>query len=469
MRVLRETELNVSELALKSLLLLLDATAIFLTVVGVHAAYHYLFIGGPVTIGGVAAGVLISFTFGVFQLLSRAYVPIAYLNRGQSLRSAAIAWCCVFFMLGWLAFLLKVTDEFSRASLSASFVVGFAVLVAVRAGAASSVRYAINGQRLVLSRVFIIHDLAHNELSALSDQLRARGAKVVGSLGLANEASSADHRPELSLQIEEAYFKQGFEEIHLLLPWHEKKLIMAVVTAVRHLPVRVMLLPDPELSELFQETRFGPGPHASFEIQKAPLSPGELAIKRSFDIVVSGLALLFLMPLLVLVGLAVRTEGQGPIIFRQQRKGFGSRPFTIYKIRTMQVLEDGDVILQATRNDPRVTRVGAILRRTSIDELPQLWNVLKGDMSIVGPRPHAVAHDNQFDELIETYAHRRRVKPGLTGWAQVNGCRGETKSVHSMAERVSYDLWYIENWSLWLDFKILARTFIVAVSQKNAY
>ncbi len=156
--------------------------------------------------------------------------------------------------------------------------------------------------------------------------------------------------------------------------------------------------------------------------------------------------------------MAIKLDSDGPVFFLQRRRGHDNRPFRIIKFRSMSVLEDGQSIRQATEADPRITRMGSFIRATSIDELPQFFNVLRGDMSVVGPRPHAVAHDDVYDRLIDEYASRRHVKPGVTGWAQVQGHRGETPTVESMQERVACDLWYINNWSLWLDLKIVART-----------
>ena len=160
----------------------------------------------------------------------------------------------------------------------------------------------------------------------------------------------------------------------------------------------------------------------------------------------------------------IKLESSGPVIFSQRRKGFNGREFKIFKFRTMNVLEDGHVIPQARRNDPRVTRVGRILRTTSIDELPQLLNVLRGQMSLVGPRPHAVAHDDGYTKVIAKYAFRQHVKPGLTGWAQVNGFRGETAQLELMERRVECDLWYIKNWSFWLDLRIIVLTVLRAAA-----
>jgi putative colanic acid biosynthesis UDP-glucose lipid carrier transferase len=187
------------------------------------------------------------------------------------------------------------------------------------------------------------------------------------------------------------------------------------------------------------------------------------------DLVLAGAALTVLLPLLVIVAIAIKLDSQGPVFFRQQRCGFNGRSFRIYKFRTMSVLEDGPSIVQAQFGDQRFTRLGTWLRRTSIDELPQLINVLNGTMSLVGPRPHAMAHDNEFDKIVRNYAFRRRVRPGLTGWAQVHGCRGPTPTRASIEERVQFDLWYIDNWSLSLDIAILLWTPIELIRGHNAY
>ena len=169
------------------------------------------------------------------------------------------------------------------------------------------------------------------------------------------------------------------------------------------------------------------------------------------------------------VALAVKLSSRGPVIFRQRRKGFNERKFYIYKFRTMKVTEDGPDIIQAKQNDSRVTRMGRILRQTSIDELPQLLNVIKGEMSVVGPRPHAVAHDAAYCRIIANYAMRHHVKPGITGLAQVNGYRGETSRPEQMAKRVELDIAYINSWSLGLDLKILLRTAFAVTNNRNAY
>ncbi|HZM85902.1 MAG TPA: sugar transferase, partial [Blastocatellia bacterium] len=178
---------------------------------------------------------------------------------------------------------------------------------------------------------------------------------------------------------------------------------------------------------------------------------------------------LLLAPVMIAVALLIKLDSNGPIIFTQWRSGFNGRLFRIFKFRSMTVLEDGPVVRQATREDHRFTRLGRWLRRTNIDELPQLFNVLRGEMSLVGPRPHAAAHDCEYESLIAAYAFRYQFKPGITGWAQLNGYRGETRTLGLMSKRVELDLWYIKNWSVWLDIKILLGTLTREVWRPHGY
>lgn len=187
------------------------------------------------------------------------------------------------------------------------------------------------------------------------------------------------------------------------------------------------------------------------------------------DVVLASIFLVLLSPLMVAIAIAIKLTSPGPVFFRQRRYGLDGREIRVWKFRTMTVCEDGQQVTQARRGDPRVTRIGAFLRRTSLDELPQLFNVLKGDMSLVGPRPHATAHNEEYRRLIDGYMLRHKVRPGMTGLAQVHGCRGETETVDKMAKRVEWDLPYIREWSLWMDIKILLQTFWVVLRGQNAY
>ena len=210
------------------------------------------------------------------------------------------------------------------------------------------------------------------------------------------------------------------------------------------------------------------GPVGLLDVKPQPLADWSGLVKSVEDRVLGLLLLALAAPLLALAALAIKLDSSGPVFFRQRRRGLNMDVIEVLKFRTMHVMEDGANLAQATRNDPRVTRVGRVLRRLSIDELPQLINVLRGEMSLIGPRPHALVHDDHYGDMLERYANRHQVKPGMTGWAQVNGFRGPTETADMMADRVACDLVYIDRWSLWLDLKILAMTVLVGFRHKNA-
>jgi Undecaprenyl-phosphate glucose phosphotransferase len=258
------------------------------------------------------------------------------------------------------------------------------------------------------------------------------------------------------------------DEVVLAVSWDDVRRLDALRDHLRVLPLPVRLLPDCTVAEILKQPIVAGGTSLSVEIQRSPLTVAEQLQKRLFDVVFATAALIALAPLLVVTALAIKLDSAGPVIFRQRRNGFNGRPFWILKFRTMNVLEDGPDIEQARRSDRRVTRIGRILRRASIDELPQLFNVIRGEMSLVGPRPHALAHDGKYSGLIAEYAFRHHVKPGITGWAQIKGYRGET-TVGQMQKRVDLDLWYIDNWSFGLDGAILARTCFEVMRGRMAY
>jgi Undecaprenyl-phosphate glucose phosphotransferase len=259
------------------------------------------------------------------------------------------------------------------------------------------------------------------------------------------------------------------DEIHISLDWRQWNRLKAVLDVFRLSRVPVFLLADENAREILQYSRFMVGSSPAFQVQRWPLTSAECLQKRAFDLSIATICLVIALPFFALVALAIRLDSRGPIWFQQSRKGLNGRIFKIYKFRTMTVLEDGPSITQVVRDDPRVTRVGRWLRRTSLDELPQLLNVIKGEMSLVGPRPHAVAHDIQFDKMISTYTMRSQVKPGITGWAQIHDMRGATPSIDAIRKRTELDIYYIKNQSVLFDVQILAKTAVYVLSQHNAY
>lgn len=242
-----------------------------------------------------------------------------------------------------------------------------------------------------------------------------------------------------------------------------------VLDGLARLPRPICIIPDDRTASVLRQSRAVIGKTIALEFQRAPLNAMQRALKRSIDLVLATAALAALAPLLAVIAIAIKCDSPGPVMFRQSRTGYRGRIFRIFKFRTMTVLEDGPAIVQACRQDKRVTRIGRFLRRSSLDELPQIFNVIAGDMSLVGPRPHAVVHDKDYEARIPNYTLRQHILPGITGWAQVNGCRGETATPDAMHKRVEHDIWYLRNCSIGLDVKILARTVFEIMRARNAY
>jgi putative colanic acid biosynthesis UDP-glucose lipid carrier transferase len=207
----------------------------------------------------------------------------------------------------------------------------------------------------------------------------------------------------------------------------------------------------------------------TISIYDSPIDGSNAIIKRIEDVILSTLILVLISPVLIGLAIAVKVTSKGPVFFKQNRYGIDGKPIKVWKFRSMNVMEDGAKVTQATKNDSRFTPIGQFIRKTSLDELPQFLNVLQGQMSIVGPRPHAVAHNEQYRSLVDGYMLRHKVKPGITGWAQINGWRGETDTLDKMEKRIEFDLEYIQNWSLALDLKIVFLTIFKGFINKNAY
>jgi putative colanic acid biosynthesis UDP-glucose lipid carrier transferase len=257
--------------------------------------------------------------------------------------------------------------------------------------------------------------------------------------------------------------------VYLALPMRAEGRIKDVLHKLADSTALVYVVPDVFAFELLNAKLVNMDGIPAVSVYEGPFYGINDWIKRGEDIVIGSLITILILPLLLVLALGVKLSSPGPVIFKQRRYGFNGKEISIWKFRTMTVCEDGPEIPQAKRNDPRITKFGGFLRRTSLDELPQFINVLQGRMSIVGPRPHAVAHNEFYRTLIPGYMLRHKVKPGITGWAQVNGWRGETDTLEKMQMRVKYDLEYTRNWSLWLDLKIIFVTVFHGFGGKNAY
>ena len=370
-----------------------------------------------------------------------------------------------------IAFFDKVSDQYSRLWIGSWFVLGAAMSSAARIAVAVYIGRRQRSGSLTLNVAIVGHEPFAQQVMEQITWPGDAEVRVVGifapRLAAMGTGVASDGTVAGLLRLAR---KMPIDEIIVHLPEKRDHEFKAVLRKLGELPVNVNLCPD--LSDLEILPRKLTMLQRTFMINvfERPLSGWSKVVKRAEDVVLSALLVLFFGPLMLLIGLLIKLDSRGPALFRQQRFGFNNNPITVLKFRTMRVEAENDqAVPQATRDDPRVTRIGRFLRRTSLDELPQLINVLKGETSLIGPRPHAIAHNEYYAELIDGYLRRHRVKPGITGWAQVNGWRGETADVAAMLERVKCDVYYIENWSLRLDLLILLRTLIVGFVHRNAY
>jgi putative colanic acid biosynthesis UDP-glucose lipid carrier transferase len=259
------------------------------------------------------------------------------------------------------------------------------------------------------------------------------------------------------------------DTIYITLPMASQPRILSLLDDLRDTTASIYFAPDIFVTDLIQGRMDQVNGMPVVAVCESPFTGVNGLIKRISDITLSLLILILIAPLLLAIAIGVKLSSPGPVLFRQRRYGQDGREIVVYKFRSMTVCEDGDTIVQATRTDTRITRFGAFLRKTSLDELPQFINALQGRMSIVGPRPHAVAHNELYRKLIKGYMVRHKVKPGITGWAQVNGYRGETETVEKMQKRIEYDLEYLRHWSLGLDLWIILKTVLVLFKDRHAY
>ncbi len=410
---------------------------------------------------------------GVTALLRRDgyYEFEALLSSSRSMRAVIARWALI--VLGLIAFgyALKVSQNFSRFWLFAWTVVVAVALVSSRVVAAAVLRRAVREGGVFSRRIAIV---GANEIGARFAEHAANPEKAISIVGIFSAgpedsvglgvASAGDLRA-----LERAARAGEIDDVVIAMPKLSKEAMMSLVNRLSALPVSLAICPNAHWLDHTggEVVRIGGAPMLT--LYRRPLEGWGGLMKTAEDYLIGIPAFIILAPVMLAIAIAIKLEGKGPVLFTQQRHGFNHKVFRIYKFRTMTVQEDGETIPQARKQDPRVTRLGAFLRRYSLDELPQIFNVLKGDMSLVGPRPHALAHNHQYALTIENYSGRHKVKPGMTGWAQVNGCRGETSENERMAERVRYDLEYVDNWSLWFDFKIMVLTFAAVLFPKNAY
>lgn len=447
---------------------------VFAIVTAGVAAYWYKFDDLALSLHYLSAlGVGAVLGFGIFSTFN-IYESVRAASFWQHLHKLVQATITLFIFMAGLAFLTKTGETFSRAWFLLWSGFALVLLITFRASLVFVLRlmrtWGWNERRIVI----IGAGRLGMQLAETMQQALWTGFKIQAIFDDAPEDKPAMIQG-ISVQrtpdnLNDYVDEHKVDEIWLALPLQAEERVKQFLYQLRHHTLAVRLVLDVFGFGLFKHSVTDMDGFPMLTLNASPMVGMNRVVKAIEDRVLAALILLLISPVLLLIALGVKLTSKGPVLFRQLRHGWDGRVIEIYKFRTMKLhQEKAGQVTQATANDTRITPFGRLLRKTSLDELPQFMNVLQGRMSIVGPRPHAIAHNEQYKESIDAYMQRHKVKPGITGWAQVNGWRGETETLDKMQKRVEYDLYYIENWSLWFDLKIIFLTVFRGFVNKNAY
>jgi len=450
----------------------LEMSVIALCAYGAFFAYHALaYHAIPGETDYAWASVAVAALYVVLCIADNQYDLLGpeWNEHGRSRGSAAIGLACV--LLLTTGFVVDNLDGYSRGTFLAQLLAALIGQITVRTILWQVVDHARwRGQWRRESMAVLIMPGA-GRIGDVRERLSVRHDQIVRCYNLPGGRSLGAVSFDARLKkIRRECRMLHIDAVLILFGADNMAVVTNAVAALSELPVRIQLLPI-EMSGFMQHSRIGScGKLRVLELPCGPSSLRDRLLKRSFDIVVAGASLVLLWPLFMIVAVLIKLDTPGPVFFRQTRHGYNNEPINVLKFRSMTTFDDSrDQFRQATRNDPRVTRVGRVIRRTNIDELPQLINVLRGEMSMVGPRPHAVTHNDMFADQIRRMFRRHNVKPGITGWAQVNGFRGETDTFEKMQKRIEHDLYYVDNWSFFFDLKIMIMTVVLKSAHTNAY
>lgn len=440
--------------------------------VGVAYFYHTFWLRSEFDFQYYAAAGIIGAT-GLTALLRRDgyYDFDQLLSRTGSLRAILSRWALVILGLLAFGFALKISDNFSRVWLFAWTVATTISIAGSRAFAATFLRRMSRDGGVFARRIAVVGATSLGAKFAAQASAPGNGISIVGvyEANLPNDGDDDYTGVKGDLSNLAIAARNGeIDDIVIAAPRVSQEDMERLVRRLSILPVSIAICPNTHWLNHTGGAITNVGGVGVLSLYRRPLEGWGGILKSAEDYVLGAGLLIATSPLLLLIAAAIKLQSRGPVLFAQQRHGFNNAVFKIYKFRTMTVAEDGDEIIQAQADDPRITPLGKFLRRYSLDELPQLINVIRGEMSLVGPRPHALAHNHQYARLIENYSGRHKVKPGITGWAQVNGFRGETSENEMMEQRVRFDLAYVDNWSLWFDLKILVLTIKAVAFPKNA-
>ena len=414
----------------------------------------------PYLLAGLAGGIVLHYMLRMRGLHERD----AYLGWRRRLGEFLMTIGLSFLVLIALAYLLKISADYSRGWLLTWLALVSITMLLSRPASASLLRW-LASTGYTARRIAVVASGATG--LRLAERLRqAAGVRIVGVFDEIGKDGQGKPRASIADLISIGQRNQ-IDEVVVALCNAPQPQTARLIDELSVLPVDVWLCPAEFDMPILGTSRLGA--LSLLQVKPKPIRDWGYVLKLTLDYVLGAISLILFAPLMLAVALAIKLDSPGPVLFKQRRHGYNHRLIHVYKFRTMRVAEDGAVVVQARKDDDRVTRIGRFLRRTSIDELPQLFNVLKGEMSLVGPRPHAVAHNQLYCARLERYANRHCVKPGMTGWAQIHGFRGPTEDPEKMRKRVQMDLYYIENWSISLDLKIIALTPFVGFVHRNAF
>ncbi len=391
----------------------------------------------------------------------------------QEVRLIVGAWLLVIGAMLFIAWGVKFTGDYSRLVVGGWFVLSPITLMLLHIARRAFLRTLRKHGRNRRTAVIVGAGDLGRELAGRMLDADWMGIQLVGFFDDNPELTGKNIEGAPMLGAGEDVYafvqRERIDKVYLALPMRAEKRMREVFDALQDCTASVFLVPDLFIFELMGAREQDVAGLPVFSLCESPFAGPFGMVKRAEDVVLASVILLLLWPVMFMIVLGIKYSSPGPVLFKQRRYGLNGRGIKVYKFRTMNVCEDEGDVPQARKCDPRITRFGALLRRTSLDELPQFYNVLQGRMSVVGPRPHAVAHNEQYRKLIRGYMWRHKVKPGITGWAQVNGWRGETDTPEKMQKRVEFDLDYIRHWSLWLDIKIVWLTLFRGFTNPNAY
>jgi Undecaprenyl-phosphate glucose phosphotransferase len=414
----------------------------------------------PYLLAGLTGGIVIHYMMRMRDLLE----PAAFVGWRGRFGEILLAIGLSFLVLIALAYLLKISSDYSRGWLL-TWVALVSVILPLSRTASAGLLQWLAATGYTVRRIAVVCGDASGR--RLADTLRLiPGVRVVGVFDAAGKDETGLAQTGIADLISIGQRNQ-IDEVVVAFSDAPRPRAAHLIEQLSILPIDVWLCPVEFAMPILGTARLGS--LSLLQVKPKPIRDWGYVMKVGLDYVLAAISLVLFAPIMLAAAIAIKLESPGPVLFKQRRHGYNHRLIYVYKFRTMRVTEDGPIVVQARKDDDRITRVGKLLRRTSIDELPQLFNVLMGEMSLVGPRPHAVVHNQHYRDRLARYANRHCVKPGMTGWAQIHGFRGPTNDAEKMRRRVEMDLYYIENWSIWLDLKIIALTPFLGFINRNAF